>query len=256
MSSFKLGRKKSIPDRRTLRFRDYLTLGRLTPEKPPVDWYSEVYNWPMYSNDTLGCCVISALGHLGNLWSKYSTGVEGGPTDAEVVTAYKVLSPDDDGVDILTALQYMDKTGIGGHRIAAYVALDPGDLIQAKLCVDIFGAVLIGLELPDAITNAENMLGIQWDVPEGASTTSGEWAPDPNNGHCVILPGYLTSGLGAHFPMVTWGQMAPMSDNFYQAYSDEAYGLVSADWLRLNGRSPSGYNISQLLADRAVIANS
>lgn len=254
-----LGRKKSSPEARAraLQFANYVKpKGTLTPKTPPVDWYSEVYSWPMYSNDTLGDCVCAALGHLQNLWSKYATGVENVIPDSEIVAAYNVLSPQNDGVDMLTALQYMESTGIDGHKIAAYVALEPGNIAQAQLCIELFGAVFIGIEIPDAITSAPNMLNVPWDPPAGVSTTSGKWAPDPNNGHCIIAPGYLTGGsMGTHFPIVTWGQLTRMSESFYQTYSDEAYGVISADWIKKNGVSPSGFDLKALLADRAAIAN-
>lgn len=244
----RLGRKPSKPDNRTLRFRDYVKPGLLGP--PPLDagWYTEVYRWPMYANDSEGDCVIAAWGHLRNLWTKYATGIEGGPTLADILAVYNHLSPGNDGVDMLTALRYATKTGLGGKKIRAYAALTPGDVREAELCVSIFGAALIGLELPDAITNSSNMLEIPWAIPAGASTESGSWAPNPNSGHCVIAPGYREPH--QNFEIVTWGAVIAMSDAFYNVMSDEAYLVISDEWIERNGKSPSGFDLEQLLLDR------
>ena len=40
-----------------------------------------------------------------------------------------------------------------------------------------------------------------------------------------------------------------MSHNFFLDYADECYAIVTTDWIEANGNSPSGFNLSALLAD-------
>jgi hypothetical protein len=41
----------------------------------------------------------------------------------------------------------------------------------------------------------------------------------------------------------------------YDAYVDEVYAVVTPQWIEANGLSPSGFNLEQLLADRAVVSS-
>lgn len=244
---YRRGRKKSVPDSRTLRFADYVKPKALAAPPKAVNWYSEVSSWPMYANDTLGCCTISALGHAQNAWTKYATGVEAGPTRDQVINAYNKLSPKDDGVDMLTSLKYFAKTGIGGKKIAAYCQLDNGSLEQAKLAIELFGGVYFGLELPDAIVNAPDMLTIPWDVASCGRVG------DPNEGHAVWISGYETTDY-FFFDPITWAKRITMSGSAYQDWGDEVYAIVSPQWIAKNGLSPSGFDLAQLLSDRAAVA--
>jgi hypothetical protein len=44
-----------------------------------------------------------------------------------------------------------------------------------------------------------------------------------------------------------------MSWNFWAAYCDEAYGLLSKDWLEASGKAPSGFDAAALTADMAAL---
>jgi hypothetical protein len=245
---YRLGRKKSKPDSRTLRFRDYFRPLEFVPPPKDENWYGKVSSWNMYGNDQYGSCGMAALGHAQEAWTTYAEGIEAGPTLDQVLNAYNILSPHDDGVDMLTSLKFFAKTGIGGKKIAAYVALEPGNLEQAKLAIQLFGGVYFGLNLPDAITSAPDMLKIHWDV-----ATCGK-VGDPNNGHAVWLSGYKSSDF-FFFEPITWGQRISMSATAYQDWGEECYAIVSPQWINKVGYSPSGFNLAQLLVDRAAIAS-
>jgi hypothetical protein len=48
---------------------------------------------------------------------------------------------------------------------------------------------------------------------------------------------------------VTWGQLKPMTWRFFRTYCDEAYAVLSADWLRTDHTAPSGFNLDELKKD-------
>jgi len=65
---------------------------------------------------------------------------------------------------------------------------------------------------------------------------------NPANGHAVAAVGYD----GADITIVTWGHIKKMTWAFYEAYSDEAWAVLSPDWFK-EGRSPRyGFDIDTL----------
>ncbi len=52
--------------------------------------------------------------------------------------------------------------------------------------------------------------------------------------------------------VVTWGTVKAMSWGFYGTYCDEAYAVLSRDFLA-NRKTPAGFDFEQLQADLAVI---
>jgi hypothetical protein len=48
---------------------------------------------------------------------------------------------------------------------------------------------------------------------------------------------------------VTWGKLLDITPAFMNAYCDEAYAIISMDWLADSGISPSGLNWEGLVRD-------
>lgn len=239
--AMKFGRKPTRLDRRTLRFCDYLPSKLPTPPAT-IDHSSEVAKWLMDGNDQYGDCVMACLAHQILDWTTYA-GSPRQPTEAQVVAEYLKLSPNDDGLVILDTLNEWRQAGFWSDKIDAFVSLDAGDLTQAKLGIQYFGSINIGLALPD-----KNTFG-PWDAVQGA--------PDPNNGHCVALVGYDATGFFA----VTWGSIIHMSWAFYQKYSGpgaqgEAYAILSRDWLNAQGLDVDGFDYPTLASDLNQITGS
>jgi len=248
---YRLGRKPSKPDSRTLKFRNYMTQ-KLAPPPTRAGYFTEVWNWQMYGNDRYADCTIAALGHEMNAWTKYASGVERGPSTSEVLKAYFALSPNDDGCDMLSTLKYASKKGIGdGNKIAAYVQLDLANHLQLETAISLFGNVYLGLALPDAIVNASDPLTIPWIVPIEGDV--GEWAPNTNNGHAIAAVGY--GNKPSYLDIVTWGARIGMGWSAYLDYVDEAWAIVSTQWIDKVGTSPSGFNLAQLMIDRSAITS-
>jgi hypothetical protein len=80
------------------------------------------------------------------------------------------------------------------------------------------------VSLPDFATQGD-MLTVPWVVPPGGPV--GNAAPNPNNGHCIPAVSYDADNLY----VVTWGEIKPMSWAFYDAYADEAYAMISQDFI-------------------------
>lgn len=251
-----LGKLAPRDDPRTLQLANYLT-GELP--KPPyrIQWSKAVTSWPMMANDRVGDCTCAAAGHMIQAWTANAgespfrfvpaTGLV--LTDAEILAAYGAITgyrPDDPSTDRgaveLDVLNYWRKTGVGGHQIAAYAALEPQNRQHVELGVDLFGGVYIGLALPLSAQQQR-----VWSVPPGGLHGKGQ--PGSWGGHAVPVLDYDAHGLTC----VTWGSLKRMTWGFWAAYCDEAYALVSQDWIAAAGKAPSGFDLAELQADLAAI---
>jgi len=206
-------------------------------------------NWLMLGNDVYGDCVWAGAAHetmmlereAGNVVTFAEAGVL---HDYAAVTGFDPAKPQtDQGTDMQAAADYRRKTGIldaGGkrHIIAAYLALDPGNLTHLYQATYLFGAVGIGLELPESVFDQANS-GKPWDV-----------VPQSRNagGHYVPLVGRSVDGLH----VVTWGALQVMTEAFLKTYCDEAFAYVSQDCL-VAQKSPEGFDYAALLRDLAAL---
>jgi hypothetical protein len=56
--------------------------------------------------------------------------------------------------------------------------------------------------------------------------------------------------------VVTWGALQKVTWSFLDKYCDEAYALISRDWLSAASKSPAGLNLQELLNDLADVTGS
>lgn len=246
----KLGRITSRHDPRTLRLARYLDVSALPPVPAAwVGWRAKVSGWGMFANDVFGCCTFSALGHAIQTWTA-NDGIETAPADADVVAAYKhatggyclwgnIPNPlwRDSGCQMLDALKYARANGIGTHKIGAYVSVNlhvPAELLAARY---LFGGLYLGLNLPISVQGKET-----WD---GADTTC-NGIPGSWGGHATWWPARANT-------LVTWNTDQPFTDDFFARYCDEAWAILSPDWLGGDMESPCGFDLAQLTADLADI---
>ena len=90
---------------------------------------------------------------------------------------------------------------------------------------------------------------IPWIVPGKGPV--GSAAPNPNNGHCVPAVAYDQRFIY----VVTWGAIKTMSRRFYDAYADEAFAVLSPDWINKKvGTSPSGFDMAALTQDLTAVS--
>jgi len=238
-----LGKLPAKIDARTLQLEHYL--GAQPPPAPTSEnWGTKVSQWGMMGNDTIGDCTTAAAGHMIEAWTS-DVSSELVVPDSAVITAYSAVSgydpvtgANDNGATCLDVLNYWRKTGIDGQKIMAYAALRPGHQFHMEAAVYIFGSAYLGLQMPLS-AQSQNI----WDVPPGGPI--GDGTPGSWGGHAVPAVAYGPSGV----TVVTWGYLQDVTWAFIKAYSDEAYAILSADFLNKAQVSASGFNLVQLKAD-------
>lgn len=249
--SFKLGKKPARPDAVRLKLASYTNAAALPPLPATFghDALIGVRDWGMLGNDRYGDCVWAGAAHETML-----LGREAGHTvaftaaavlgDYAAATGFDPAKPEtDQGTDLVEAAQYRRATGIVDaagtrHKIAAYLALEPGNLLHLFQATYLFGAVGVGLQLPaSALTQSRQ--GQVWSVVAGSAT---------EGGHYVPLVGRRADGLH----VVSWGVDQVMTEAFLQAYCDEAVAYVSQECL-LDQKTPEGFSYDDLISDLAAL---
>lgn len=258
MPTYRLGRKPAKTDARTLRMARYFNENLPAPPNE-AGWQAAVpaSAWSIDGNDAYGDCVVAAAAHQIEGWT-YTTHPQD-PIDissAQVVEDYLALTGGQDtGLVILDFLNAWRQrglvTGLGAHptdQIHAYASVSPQNGLEVRQAVELFGGCFVGLDLPDFAVNTPDDLAVPWVVPPGGAVGPSA-APNPNNGHAVVILGYDPNGLY----VLTWGQVKVMGWDFLSAYATEAYALLSADWLDPSNITPGGLDMAQLEADLAQI---
>lgn len=252
-SGFKLGRRPRKLDTRTPVMGRLIRANPLPPAPLRVDMPA-VASWPMLANDTIGDCAIAASLHQVQAWQAACGRPLMPAADAAVsvysaATGYQPGTPGtDQGAVELDILQFWMRTGMAVNDTAAldlldgFAVLDAYDDDQVRRCIAAFGGVYAGLALPNSARSQD-----VWDVPKGGANGAG--APASWGLHAVSLLGFNEIG-----PIcVSWGTVVPMTWRFWRTYSEEAYALLSGDWLT-SGASPRGSLWRSLVADIRVMS--
>lgn len=253
MQIHKLGKRAKRVDPRTFKLAKYLKPKELPPIPDEVSWVTKIPDIPMYLNDQLGDCVEAAQAHHIGQWTYYATGLEVLFSPADIIKAYEIEGGylpgqpwTDNGTDMLTALNVWRKQGFAGnpaHKIMAFMSVDPLNHDEVKAAIYLFGSVFTGLALPISAQGQD-----AWTVADGGPSADGN-QPGGWGGHCVSTCAW--SPLTA--TCETWGTRLKMSHNFWDDYVEEAYVMLSADWLGVNGLSPNGFDLQSLGADLAQL---
>lgn len=251
----KLGKAPARHDARTLQLAAYLpAASSLVPQT--VDWTRFVARWPMMRNDELSCCTIATAGHMIQVWTGARASFTPTPKDASITlpdsaieSAYRAVSgwrpgrPDtDNGAVELDVLKFWRKKGIGRHKIAAFASIETQDREILREALFWFGGVYAGVSLPLSAQQQR-----VWEVPPGGARGAGE--PGSWGGHAVPIVAADPRGL----TVVTWGRLQRMSWAFWQTYGDEAYAVLSMDYLDGKRRAPNGLDLAALQKDLAAI---
>ncbi len=246
----RLGRTPSKNDPRNLLLAKYLP-NDLSGVPAQANLSTPVKNWGMMLNDTIGDCTVAACGHQIQQWTA-NAGTEKTPTDQAILKAYEAVSgyrpgnpQTDAGADMLTVLKYWRKTGISGDKIGAFTFVDPANFDHVRAATWLFGGTYLGLAMPVSAQKQQ-----VWDVPQGGAV--GDGAPGSWGGHAVLIAGYSPEGL----LVVTWGQLKLMTWDFLKTYAQEAYAIVSKDFLNGKGQTPNaGLDLAALNADLKTVAD-
>jgi len=251
MGRFKLGLKEPTYDGRDRQFATY----RTPLVAVPADFgdYKRVrHTWGMLANDRYGCCFPAGQAHAvmqetadgagkavhvapSNTLADYfaMNGVEPGPPG----------SGSDQGTDPRVGLDYHRKVGIVDgagrrHKLAGYVALEVGNLTELAEAAYLFGAVGIGLNLPQS---AQDQFPTgHWRVVPGSPIEGGHW---------VVCVGRWNG----YYEIVTWGERIHVTPQFLSTYMNCGYGMLSAEVIDGQGKSPEGFAYTELQADLGLL---
>jgi hypothetical protein len=246
-SQMKLGKKPPRFDDRTLKLSKYLTPDLLPKQPKSFSWYEGISDWKMMMNDTVGCCTISAAGHI-QMGVTYANNRIFIPNDDQIiadyarVTKYTPGHPEtDNGAVCLDILKEWRKVGFSGRRIGGFASVDIFNQDFVEKAIYLFGDLYLGVGLCIA-----NQTQDVWDVPPGGPVGDGtkySWG-----GHAIPLTKYNPSRMNC----ITWGDNKEMTWPFFNTYVDEAYVIFSEDFLT-NGISPNGFDRATLLKDLDLI---
>ena len=237
---YKLGRLPNDPSKPRLNLAPLLTAAAPTyPENK--DWLSAVANWPMYLNDNIGDCTCAAAGHMIQAFTTYGQGQTVTITDDDVLAAYEAVSgynpqtgENDNGAVMQDVLNFWRTAGIGRHKILAFAEVDTHNEDELRAALNLFGTLYLGINFPDTAMDQFNE-GKPWDVAPNAT----------NEGGHAINAGYYDVS-DRMWKVVTWGQVQPMTQEFFDTYVEEAWVVVSEEWLNKEGNNPDGINMSAL----------
>ncbi len=248
-SEMKLGKAQPLADSRTLSLGNYIN-SNVLPSAPAECSYSGNISdklWGCMGNDKIPDCTCAAAGHLIMAWTEANKSPLV-PTDEQIVTAYAAITGYNPATGtggteaaVKPVLDYWRNTGIASHKIMAYTSLNIKDHTHLMQAVYIFGGCYAGLALP---LSAQTQL--IWDIPPKDSPlngTKGSWG-----GHVVPVIGYDNNGL----TIVTWGAIKKMTWQFWDAYCDEAYALISTDFAG-SEPAPNGFDLAALQKDLKMI---
>jgi hypothetical protein len=246
----RLGKKEAKHDPRNFKLRAYLKRPKQLLDRAPMSSHygrnviRQGGTFPMYGNDRLGDCTCAAAGHHEQVWS-YNEGTPETPAEKAILDLYWKTGSLDDGRQLDDVLREWRTGGLAGEEILGYAAVNVKDHDEVKAAHWIFGGLYIGVGLP--ITAQRQTT---WHVDRNASEA--DQAPYSWGGHCVNVSGYTTTtGLYC----VTWGALVRMTWAFWDEYVDEAFAIISPDWIS-SGKTPvsaGSLDIAKLEADLAQL---
>ena len=233
MTEFKGGRLAPDPSKPRLLLNRYLS----SPATPRlVDYLSKVDGWPMYLNDKIGDCTCAGVGHVIEAASTYGQGSTVKVTDDDVLKAYEAVSgynpttgANDNGARMQDVLSYWRKTGIAGRKILAFAQVDHADLAQLDGGLGTFGALYVGINFPESAMTQFNE-GKPWDVVPGARI---------EGGHAIHV-GYYGPDDQVSWKVITWGAVHGMTQRFWDTYVEEAWVVITPEWLNAAGKCRKG----------------
>jgi hypothetical protein len=242
-----LGRNKPYTEAEAPRLvlDDYLAAYGAEPAV--VDFASQVVSWPMYGNDTIGDCTCATVGHEIQAWTRY-TGAEVTVPQEDIIQLYSAVSgydpstgANDNGAAIQDVLTFWRQSGVpvAGHKILAFAQLQ--DLTKIKQALYVFGSVFLGINFPASAMDQFNA-GQPWTV-SGDGTIQG--------GHAIPLQ--YAGTVPVPYQIVTWGKLQGMDQGFLDTYCEEAWVVITDDWLEKNGNTPEGLDLQALGLDLAAM---
>jgi hypothetical protein len=186
-------------------------------------------------NDRINDCVVACMGHVIEAWTgAASTRVV--IQDTDVIATYSALTgynpstgTPDPGLVVSAAMSYWQRIGLAGHKIdiaATANSIGRPNTYQSMITylIQYYCAAILSFHLPLAAIDAFRNGGI-WDANMGPGAEF----------HCVPAFAYDQT----RCDVVTWGQPQKVTWGFIAQYLVELWGVMSVDWMRANGSSPT-----------------
>lgn len=247
----KLGRLTPHPESThpRLKLGRFLTAGYPLAPKV-VDYLSRVPSWPMFGNDEWGDCVWADFGHTIQADTAYGTGKAVTVATDALLKGYSDVTgfdpnagapgqnATDQGTVIQDGLSYWRKTGIrlpNGtmHRILAFAQVDHTNPDEVNAALNLFGHLTLGINFPGTAMDQFDQ-GKPWDVVKGARI---------EGGHAINLGGETTATVDQ---VVTWAKVQAMTPAFWRKYVEEAWIVITPEWVNAAGTSPEGLDVAAL----------
>jgi hypothetical protein len=243
----KLGRRPYDPTKPAVHLDVHLR-GTVPPNPAVADWLSKVVAWPIYGNDQYGDCVWAMIGHMIEAWTQYAgTGAVEVTTEQllaaySAVTGFNPADPNtDQGTNIQDALNYWRTTGVAGHKIVVFAKVDHTSPTEVEAAINLFGSLAVGVNLPASAQTQFNA-GQEWTVVDGSPI---------EGGHAIHAGAYDTAAKDAR--ITTWGAVQTLDDPWWTSYVEEAWVVVTPEWVAATGQSPSGLDLTGLGEDFASL---
>lgn len=247
----KLGKKAGVvEDPRTFKLKPLLDVTDLPPIMDVWRIAKLLHDWPVFKNDDYGDCTCASLvGHRVRAQEWSSGRRDKIPvSDKDVLSVYSAVTgfdPEDpttdNGAYLIDVLRYVRRYGFGRefdntpHTVTAYARVDLDDHDEVRRAAHLFGGLYLGLALPERA-----MFQDVWDLPDGPLDERDE--PYSWGGHAVWMVGYDTK----YVIIITWGDEQRVTWRWFKKYCDEAWALISEDFINRLGRTPQGLNVDRL----------
>lgn len=221
-----------------------LYTAQLPPPPPTVQYSTALKQLGAMANTTIGDCTCAAIGHAIQLWTSRASSETVIPDDT-IIDLYSRVSGyvrgdenTDNGAVASEVLLYWYKNPIAGHALSGFASIRPGNRTSIRDAIYLFGVCYLGVQLPLTAQHGD------WILPEGQALT-GDWERGSWGGHAIPACDYDQDTL----TVISWGKLVKVSWNWLDAFCDEAYGLLSKDWMEQSGSSPPGFDWLALQGD-------
>jgi hypothetical protein len=247
---YKLGRLPKKHNAKTLDFAKYLRAS--APPPPPAKLWREYKipagAWGMFGNDTIGDCTCAAVAHMIMLTTAH-TGTLVTPVEADIIAAYSAITgydpnqtqpdgsnPTDNGAAITDVLNYWQTTGIAGHKILGWAAIDQTNLTAIKQAIYLFGGIDLGVNLPQSAMD-QTQANLAWTPVSGSPIIGGH-----------SIPSFGFGSVGGN--VITWAERQEYTWEWFTQFCDEAYAVITEDWIdQSSGIAPNTLNLAALQED-------
>lgn len=197
------------------------------------DYLAKLSDWQLLGNDKVGDCNAVTWANMRRLVTA-TLSTENYPTQDQVWQFYQTQnpgfdpngspttdgpgSPQDQGMDIQTGLEYLHANGgPDGVKVVAFAKVDHASMPEVRAALAIFGCLWTGITVLDA-NQQEFSEGKAWTDVSGSSI---------DGGHAVLSGGYKD---GVKF--ITWAQETRFASSFWDGVV-QGTPLVEETWVAI-----------------------